>query len=114
MRGRDGTSLITKIVLSCVLVTKTWFELVIAYITHLQVVTTINYNTVPDFYTTKHFTLISSIYLHCSSRIYHTGTYKSQSHTSNITVLSTYKTFKSLIKSSQADLLYSSATIIHS
>jgi hypothetical protein len=59
--------------LSRVLVTKMGFGLVIGCINRLQVVTTINYNTVLDFYTTKHYTLIS-VYLHSSSRIYHTGT----------------------------------------
>jgi hypothetical protein len=61
-------------ILSPVLVTKMVFELVIEFINHSQVVTAINYNTVPDFYTTKHSTLIYSVCLHCSSRVYHTGT----------------------------------------
>jgi hypothetical protein len=75
-------------IVSRVLVTNMGFRLVIGFINRLQVVTTINYNTVPDFYTTKHSTLISSVYLHRSSRIYHTGTIQvSLNHTSNITVL---------------------------
>jgi hypothetical protein len=58
------------------------FGLVIGFIGYLQVVTTINYNTVPDFHTTKHSTLFSSVYLHWSSRIYNTGTIKvSLNHT---------------------------------
>jgi type IV secretory pathway TrbD component len=40
------------------------FGLVIWFINHLQVVTTINYYTITDFHTTKHSTLISSVYLH--------------------------------------------------
>jgi hypothetical protein len=82
------------ITLSHVLVTRTGFGFVIGFINHLQVVITINYNTVPDFYTTKHSTLISSVYLHCSSQIYHTGTIqvslnhtlpiKSSNHMSNL------------------------------
>jgi hypothetical protein len=55
------------IILSRVLVTATGFGLVIGFINHSQVVTTTNYNTVPDFYTTKHSTLIFSVYLHLSS-----------------------------------------------
>jgi hypothetical protein len=43
---------------------KTGFELIIEFTDHLQVVTTINYKTLPDFHTTKHSTLISSDYLH--------------------------------------------------
>jgi hypothetical protein len=52
------------------------FGLVIVFIDHLQVVTTVNCNTVHDFHVTKHSTLISSVYLHYSSRIYNTGTIK--------------------------------------
>jgi hypothetical protein len=103
------------IILSRVLVTKTGFGLVIGFINRLQVVTTINYDTVPDFYTTKHSTLISSVYIH-SSRIYHAGTIQvSLNHTFPISLYySTHKAFKSHVKSSQADLLYSYAAIIHS
>jgi hypothetical protein len=43
---------------------KTGFGLAIGFIDHLQVVTTNKYNTVTDFHTTKHFTLIPSVYLH--------------------------------------------------
>jgi hypothetical protein len=53
---------------------KTGFGLVIGFINQLQVVTRNNDNIVTDFHTTKHSTLISSIYLHWSSRIYNTGT----------------------------------------
>jgi hypothetical protein len=60
-----------QIMLSRVLVTETGFGLVIGFINHSHVVTTINCNTVPEFYTTKHSTLIFSFYLHCSSWIYH-------------------------------------------
>jgi hypothetical protein len=43
---------------------KTGFGLVIEINNNLQVVTTINYYTVIDFYSTKHSTLIFSVYLH--------------------------------------------------
>jgi hypothetical protein len=43
--------------------TKTGFPLVIGFTGHLQVVTTINYNTVTNFRTTKNSTLLSSVYL---------------------------------------------------
>jgi hypothetical protein len=36
----------------------------IRFINNLQAVTTINYNPVTDFHTTKHSTLLSSVYLH--------------------------------------------------
>jgi hypothetical protein len=52
--------------LSRLLVTATGFGLLIGFINHSQVVITINYNTLPDFYTTKHSTLIFSVYLHLS------------------------------------------------
>jgi hypothetical protein len=41
--------------------------LVIGFINQSQVVTTINYNTVPDFYTTNDSTLIFSVYLHLAA-----------------------------------------------
>jgi hypothetical protein len=67
------------------LMIKTGIGLVIGFINRLQIVITINYNTVPDFYTAKQSTLISSVYLHCSSRIYHTGTIQvSLNHTLQI------------------------------
>jgi hypothetical protein len=44
--------------------TKNGVRMVIGFIYNLQVLTTINYNIVPDFHTTKHSTLISSVYLH--------------------------------------------------
>jgi hypothetical protein len=40
------------------------FTLVTGFIDHLQAVTTIYYNNATDFHTTKHSTLISSVYLH--------------------------------------------------
>jgi hypothetical protein len=43
---------------------KTGFGFIIGFIAYLQVVTTNNYNTVTDLHTTKHSTLISSVYLH--------------------------------------------------
>jgi hypothetical protein len=55
---------------------ETGFGLVIAFIRYLHVETTNNYNTVTDFHTTKHSTLLSSVYVHYSSRIYNTGTIK--------------------------------------
>jgi hypothetical protein len=89
---------------------KTRFGFVIRFIDLLQVVTTINYNTVPDFHTTKHSTLLSSVYLHDFSRIYNTGTIKvSLNHTLPIPLHSgTRKVFTTHVKSSQADFLYSS------
>jgi hypothetical protein len=41
---------IKMMILSWVLVTETGFRLVIGFINHSQVVTTINYNTVPDLH----------------------------------------------------------------
>jgi type IV secretory pathway TrbD component len=43
---------------------KTGFGLVIGFINHLQVVTTTKYNTITDFHTTNHSTLIFSVYFH--------------------------------------------------
>jgi hypothetical protein len=88
------------------------FGLLVGFIGCLQVVTTINYYPSVDFHTTKHSTLISSVYLHYSSRIYNTGTMKiSLNHTIPIPLYySTHKVFKSQVKSSQADLLFSSST----
>jgi hypothetical protein len=75
--------------MSRVLVTAKGFGLVIGFINYSQVVTTINYNTVPDFYTTKHSTLIISVYLHLSSLSVSWQRISiqelSQSHTSNVT-----------------------------
>jgi hypothetical protein len=90
------------------------FGLVIGFINHLQVVTTINYNTVPDFHTTDHSTLISLVSLHQSSWIYNTETIKvSLNHTFPISLhYNTHKVFKSHIKSSQPDLLYSSLLLV--
>jgi hypothetical protein len=51
-------------ILSYVWVIKMGFGLVILFTGYLQVVTTNNYNTVTDFHTTKHSTIISSVYLH--------------------------------------------------
>jgi hypothetical protein len=53
--------------------TKTELGLVIGFIIHSQGVTTINYDPVPDFATARNSTLISSVYLHQSSRVYNTG-----------------------------------------
>jgi hypothetical protein len=92
---------------------KTGFGLVIGFIDHLQVVTTNNYNTVTVFHTTNHPTLISSVYLHQSSRIYNSGTIKiSLNHTFPIRLhYTTRKVFKSHVKSLQADFLYSSVLV---
>jgi hypothetical protein len=86
------------------------FGLVIGF---LEVVTTINYNTVTDSHTTKHSTLISSVYLHLPSRIYNTGTIKvSLNHTFLISLYyNTHTVFKSHVKSSHADFLYSSVLL---
>jgi ribonucleotide reductase beta subunit family protein with ferritin-like domain len=88
---------------------KTGFGLVIKFLNHLQAVTTNDCKTVTDFHTTKYSTLISSVYLHYSSRIYNTGTMKvSLNHTLSISLCyCTHKVFKSQIKSSQASFLYS-------
>jgi hypothetical protein len=51
-------------IVSRVLVTKTWFGLVIGFINHLQVVFTINYNIVSNFHTTNHSTQSISNCLH--------------------------------------------------
>jgi hypothetical protein len=72
-------------ILSPVLVTATGFGLVIGFINHSQIVTTINYNIVPDFYTTKHSTLIFSVYLHSSSLSVSWRWISTWTHTSNIT-----------------------------
>jgi hypothetical protein len=68
---------------------KAWFELVIGFIDHLQVVTTIICNIVPDFQTTKYPMLISSqpisTSLHCP---FPGNGYKL--HPPNVTVLQTY------------------------
>jgi hypothetical protein len=48
-------------------VTATGYWLVIGFINYSQIITTINYNTVPDFYPTKQSTIIFSVYLHFSS-----------------------------------------------
>jgi hypothetical protein len=100
----------TLTILSRVLVTKTGFGLVFGFINHLQVVTTINYNTVPDFHTTNHSRLIYLVYLHQSSRIYNIGTIKvSLNHTLPIPLhYNTYKVFKTQFKPSQVDFLCSS------
>jgi hypothetical protein len=88
--------------------------LVIGFINHLDVVTTNNYNTVTDFRTTKHSTLLSSVCLPYSSRIYNTGTIKvSLHHTLPISLhCSIPEVFKSHGKSSQPDFLYSSAFLV--
>jgi hypothetical protein len=89
------------------------FRLVIGFINHLVVVTTVNYY-ITDFHTTKHSSPISSVYLHWSSRIYNAGTIKvTQNHKLAIPLhSSTHKVFKSHVKSSQVDFLYSSLLLI--
>jgi hypothetical protein len=77
-------------------------------------VTTNKYNTVTEFHTTIHSTLIFSVYFHKSSlsvswqRIYNTGNIKvSLNHTLPISLYySTHKVFKSHIKSSQVDFYF--------
>jgi hypothetical protein len=97
-----------------VLVTEMGFRLVSGFINHLQVVTTINYNTVPNFYATKHSTLISSVSLHCSSQLYHTWAIQvSLNHTPPISLYyNTHAVVKSHVRCSQADLLCSSALLV--
>jgi hypothetical protein len=108
---KQGSQMAILIILSHVGVTKNGLGLVILFTDHLQTITTNNYNTVINFHTTKHSTLLSSVYLHWFSWIYNTGIIKvSPNHTLPISLYySTYKVFKSHIKSSQADFLYSSA-----
>jgi hypothetical protein len=82
----------------------------LATIFYLQVVTTLLL-----LYTMySHSTLISSVYLHYSSRIYNTGTVSvSLNQTLPISLhYSTHKVFKSHVKISQADFLYSSVLIV--
>jgi hypothetical protein len=87
---------------------KMGFRLVIGFIDHLQVVTTINYNTIADLHNLQ--SLHTNLSL--SSWIYNTGTIKvSLNHTLPMSLCySTHKVFKSHVKSSQADFLYSSST----
>jgi hypothetical protein len=88
------------------------FGLVIGFIGYLQVVTTNNYNTVADLHNLQslHTNLLSLSAL--SSRIYNIGTIRvSLNRTLPISLCySTHKVFKSHVKSSQADFLYSSST----
>jgi hypothetical protein len=78
--------------MSRVLVTETGFGLVIGFIDHVQVVTTINYNTVPYLHNLNRSTPIFSVYSHLSSlsvswqRI--STQELSQTHISNITAIS--------------------------
>jgi hypothetical protein len=84
------------------------------FIEHSQVVDTAKYNTVTDFHTRNHSTLVYSVYFHLSSlsvswqRIYNTGTIKvSLNHTLPISLYySTHKFFKSYVKSSQVDFYF--------
>jgi hypothetical protein len=93
--------------------------LVIGFIDHSHVITTNKYNTVTDFHTTKYSALVFSVYFHGSSlsvswqRIYNTGTIKvSLNYTLPISLYdSPHKVFKSHVKSSQADFLYSSVLL---
>jgi hypothetical protein len=94
---------------------KTGFGLVIGFINHLQVITTILLlNTIYN-----HLTLIFSVYFHRSSlsvswqQIYNTGTIKvSLNYTLPILMYyCTHKVYRSHTKSSQADFLYSSVLL---
>jgi hypothetical protein len=84
------------------------------FIEHSPVVTTTKYNTVTDFHTTNHSSLIFPVYFHYSSlsaswqRIYNTGTIKvSLIYTLPVSLYySTHRIFKSHVKSSQADYNY--------
>jgi hypothetical protein len=80
-------------------------------LTTYRSLSTIKYNSVTDFHTTKHSTLLASVYLH--SRIYNTGTITvSLNHTLPIPLrYSTHKVLKSHVKSSQADFFYSSVLL---
>jgi hypothetical protein len=88
------------------------FGLVTGFMEYLQVLTINNYNTITNFHTTKNSTLISSVDLHLSSRIYNTETIQvSLNHTLSISLCCrTHKVFKSHVKSSQAHYLYSFST----
>jgi hypothetical protein len=84
------------------------------FIEHSQVVITTKYNTVTDFHTTNHSSLIYSVYFQYSSlsvswqQIHNTGTIKvSLNHTFPISLhCNTLKVFISRVKSSQADFFF--------
>jgi hypothetical protein len=80
-------------ILSCVLVTKTGFGLVIGFINHLQVVTTTDSRTVLDFHTTNHSTLTVTPELrNCHSLTnYFTSLYFTQLSSSETSELSRIK-----------------------
>jgi hypothetical protein len=89
------------------------FGLVIGFIGYLQDVTTNNYNAIADLHNLQslHTNLLSPSAL-VFTDLYKTGTIKvSLNHTLPISLCySTHKVFKSHVKSSQADFLYTSAT----
>jgi hypothetical protein len=86
------------------------FGLVIWFIGYLQIVTTI-ITLLLIYIMYSHSILISSVDLHKSSRVYNTGTIiVSLNHTFKI--LNINKIFKSHVKSSEADLLYSSVLLV--
>jgi hypothetical protein len=104
------------------------FGLVSRYINHLHVVTTNKYNTVTDFHTKEHSTfdalrLLPPVFVTTLNIffIYSVFTIRSLATdfsigTINVTLqvslyFSTHKVFKSHIKSSQADFLYSSVLL---
>jgi hypothetical protein len=60
------------------------FGLVIGFINNLQVVTTINYDSIADFHTTKHCTLSPLVFTVLQHRNYKSLT---KSHTPNTTAL---------------------------
>jgi hypothetical protein len=90
------------------------FGLVIGFTGYLKVVTTNNYTLLLIYTIYNHSTLIFSVYLHWFSQIYNTGSIKVPiNHTLPISLCySTHKVFKSHVKSSQAELLYSSVVLV--
>jgi hypothetical protein len=84
--------------------------LVIGFIDHLQIVTTNKCNTVTEFRTTKHSTLtFTSLHGFITQKL---RIKASLNHTLPIALYySTHKVFRSHVKSSQADFLYSSVLL---